>query len=269
MRYKHSWSSLNWPLGWKILQHLWMHLHLDYQLKTVFWCISHISCSPKLWLCLCLCFVFAFSPSGFICFILYFLCCCVNECILLSLFRVRVSVFVFVFCPCLCICYFLMSNKNVSRLVLSPDSLPTAFALFFHLSPVSVGVFGSYSVSLSCSSVSLLFGFPRGPRGLLFCCCLCFFSDVPLSFCCCLWLYLLSLSSSLSLMSNENVLRPSLSPGGREAWLLPRHFFSTSRSTSSFHYCFSLKYSCQYSINISFFHPGKPFSWHRNFLILI
>ena len=182
MRYKHSWSSLNWPLGWKILQHPWMHLHLDYQLKTVFWCISHISCSPKLWLCLCLCFVFAFSPSGFICFILYFLCCCVNECILLSLFRVRVSVFVFVFCPCLCICYFLMSNKNVSRLVLSPDSLPTAFALFFHLSPVSVGVFGSYSVSLSCSSVSLLFGFPRGPRGLLFCCCLCFFSDVPLSF---------------------------------------------------------------------------------------
>ena len=131
MRYKHSWSSLNWPLGWKILQHLWMHLHLDYQLKTVFWCISHISCSPKLWLCLCLCFVFAFSPSGFICFILYFLCCCVNECILLSLFRVRVSVFVFVFCPCLCICYFLMSNKNVSRLVLSPDSLPTAFAFFF------------------------------------------------------------------------------------------------------------------------------------------
>ena len=152
MRYKHSWSSLNWPLGWKILQHPWMHLHLDYQLKTVFWCISHISCSPKLWLCLCLCFVFAFSPSGFICLFLYFLCYEMNECILLSLFRVRVSVFVFVFCPCLCICYFLMSNKNVSRLVLSPDSLPTAFALFFHLSPVSVGVFGSYSASLSCSS---------------------------------------------------------------------------------------------------------------------
>ena len=178
MRYKHSWSSLNWPLGWKILQHLWMHLHLDYQLKTVFWCISHISCSPKLWLCLCVCFVFAFSPTGFICLILYFLSCYMNECILLSLFRVRVSVFVFVFCPCLCICYFLMSNKNVSRLVLSPDSLPTAFAF----SPVSVGVCGSYSVSLSCLSVSLLFGFPRGPRGLLFCCCLCFFSDVPLSF---------------------------------------------------------------------------------------
>ena len=82
---------------------------------------------------------------------------------------------------------------------------------------------------------------------------------------CCLLLLLslsffLSLSSSLSLMSNENVLRPSLPPGGREAWLLPRHFFSTSRSTSSFHYCFSLKYCCQYSINISFSHPGQPFS---------
>ena len=88
-----------------------------------------------------------------------------------------------------------------------------------------------------------------------------FLSDVPLSFfVVVLCLYFLSLSSSLSLMSNENVLRRGLPPGGREAWLLPRHFFSTSRSTSSFHYCFSLKYCCQYSINISFSYPGQTFS---------
>ena len=269
MRYKHSWSSLNWPLGWKILQHLWMHLHLDSQLKTVFWCISHISCSPKLWLCLCLCFVFAFSPSGFICLILYFLCCYMNECILLSLFRVRVSVFVFVFCPCLCICYFLMSNKNVSRLVLSPDTLPTAFAFF-----LSVPCFCRCLWFLFCVFIMFVgvvaFWFPQRATRLAFLLLsLFFFWCAFVFFCCCLWLYLLSLSSSLSLMSNENVLRPSLPPGGREAWLLPRHFFSTSRSTSSFHYCFSLKYCCQYSINISFSYPGQTFSWQRNFLLLI
>ena len=110
------------------------------------------------------------------------------------------------------------------------------------------------------------------PEGRETCfCCLCFFLMCLCLFCCCclVFVFFLSLSSSLSLMSNENVLRPSLPPGGREAWLLPRHFFSTSRSTSSFHYCFSLKYCCQYSINISFSYPGQTFSWHWNFLSLI
>ena len=65
------------------------------------------------------------------------------------------------------------------------SQLPLPF-LSVPFPPVSLGVFmfvfDFYSVSLSLLSVSLLLGFLRGPRGLLLCCCLGFFSDVPLSF---------------------------------------------------------------------------------------
>ena len=168
-----------------------------------------------------------------------------------------------------------MSNENVSRLMLSPDTLPTAFAFFIcPFSPCFSRCLYVCLWFLFCVSISFVgvfaFGFPQRATRLAFVLLSLFFFLMCLRFfCSCLRLYFLSLSSSLSLMSNENVLRPSLSPGGREAWLLPRHFFSTSRSTSSFHYCFSLKYCCQYSINISFSYPGQTFSWHWNFLSLI
>ena len=181
---------------------------------------------------------------------------------------------------CLCLCFFVPAFVFVTFLCqirmfpdwCFPQTLSQLPLPFFFICPLFLSV--SLVLILCLYHVRQCRCFLVSPDGretcfcvvvfVFFWCAFVFFVVAVLSLS-----FFLSLSSSLSLMSNENVLRPSLSPGGREAWLLPRHFFSTSRSTSSFHYCFSLKYCCQYSINISFSYPGQTFSWHWHFLSLI
>ena len=122
----------------------WMHFAEPIQMRLV----NDSAFVFHLWVCFC--FVFLAKPFH------------LSQCLCLCFFL-----------PFLCICYFLMSNENVSRLMLSPDTLPTAFAFFIcPFSPCFSRCLYVCLWFLFCVSISFVgvfaFGFPQRATRLAF-----------------------------------------------------------------------------------------------------